>query len=147
MDNSQQFSWIAGVDTRLGDVFCHDASGPDDHIVADFDWQYRSVSAYGHPMTHFGCFPQRTIAACGAAGLEGIVDKHGAVRNEAVIADFDQLTDESVRLNLGALTDTTILLDFHKRADEAAVANAAAVKVRGLDDRDIHTEIHVFDRG
>ena len=47
-------------------------------------------------MSYLGRLPQRAVAAGRATGLEEVVDEHGAVGNEAIVADSDQFADEGM---------------------------------------------------
>ena len=63
--------------------------------------------------------PQRSRRPIGrAADLEKVVDEHGAVRDDAVVADRHQVADKRVRLDFAALADDRAALDLHKGTDE-----------------------------
>jgi len=82
---------------------------------------------------------------CRAAGNEGIIDKHCPMRNEAIIPDGDQLTDEGVRLNPAALTYLCSFLYLHKWPNEAAISNRATIEIDRLHDGDVLTKLNVVN--
>jgi hypothetical protein len=84
---------VASVDARYGNVLRHNRAGPDDYAVADPDWKDGSIGPDAHAIAEFGLAPEAPFVR-GAAGNEGIVDKHCPMRNEAIIPDGDELTDE-----------------------------------------------------
>ena len=87
------------------------------------------------------------LAAGRPAGREGVVDEHHAMADEAVLADGHQLADEGMRLHARARADYRALLDFGEGADEAVVADAAAIEIAGLDHLHARAEGDVADAG
>ena len=79
----------------------------------------------------------------GSAGTEQVVDKHRAMRNEAVIANGDELTDECVRLNPASLADIHSLLYLYKWPDEAAISNRAPIEINRLHHGDVFTKGYI----
>ena len=75
-------------------------------------------------VANLGRGPKLTIVVRRAAGFEEVVDKHDAVRDDAVVANRHKVADERVRLDFAALADNRAALNFHERADESAVAQA-----------------------
>ena len=67
--------------------------------------------------------PHILAAFCRPAGFECIVDEHHAMRDEALLADCDELADERVRLHARARSDRDVALDLDERADEDVVAD------------------------
>jgi hypothetical protein len=74
---------------------------------------------------------------------EQVVNKHRAVRNEAVVANRYQIANERVGLDSAPLPDLCPFLDFNERPDEGIIADVAAVQVCRLDDRHIRAECYV----
>jgi hypothetical protein len=74
---------------------------------------------------------------------EQVVNKHGAMRNETVVPNRNQLAYERVGLNPTPLTDDCSLLDLNERPDESIIADVAAVQVCRFDDRHICAEPYV----
>ena len=65
------------------------------------------------------------------------------MRNEAVVADSHELTDEGVGLNPAALADRCSFLDLNERSDESIVADIAAVEICRLYNGHICAELNV----
>ena len=65
------------------------------------------------------------------------------MRNETIVADYDKVTDEAMRLNPAAFPNDSSLLDLNKRANEAIVTNGAPVKINRLHDRDVLAKLNV----
>jgi hypothetical protein len=74
---------------------------------------------------------------------EQVVNKHGTMRNEAVVPNRNQLAYERVGLNPTPFTDDCSILDLNERADERVIANVTAIQVCRLDDRHICAEPYV----
>jgi hypothetical protein len=74
---------------------------------------------------------------------EQVVNKHGAMRNETVVANGNQIANERVGLDPTPLPDDCAILDLNERPDEGIVADVAAVQVCRLDDRHIRAEPYV----
>ena len=58
------------------------------------------------------------------------------MRDEAIIADRDQLTNEGMGLNTGALANDHAALDLNEGPDKDSVAQGASVQVDRLDNGD-----------
>ena len=65
------------------------------------------------------------------------------MRNEAVVANCDQLTDERVRLNPASPADGCSLLYLNERPDEGILTNVTAIQVCGLYDGHIRAELYI----
>ncbi len=87
---------IAGVDSRLLDITRHDSPGSDYNIVADGDGQYGGMGADGDTVADTGGSPLRGVAPSRPAFAKQIVDEHRTVRNKAVFADGDELTNKGM---------------------------------------------------
>jgi hypothetical protein len=133
---------VAYVEARFSDIFGYDRAGPDDRSVADPDWEDGSVCPDAHAIAKFGLAPEAPFR-CRSPGNKGIVDKHRPVRNEAIVSDGDQLTDEGVRLNTTALTYFRSFLYLNERPDEAAISNRATIEIDRLYDDDVLTKLNV----
>ena len=91
--------------------------------------------------------PKILVASRRVAVSKQIIDKHGPVRNEAVVPNRYELADKRMGLNPAAFTDDNSLLYFHERSDEAIVTYFAAIKVDRLDDRNAFTKRYVNNPG
>jgi hypothetical protein len=89
--------------------------------------------------------PETLITSRRAALREEIVDEHGAVRNETVIADEVQLANEGMRLDPATAPDANPSLNFDKRPDKRLIANLAAIEIHRLDDGDVRAELDAND--
>ena len=65
------------------------------------------------------------------------------MRNEAVIPDGDQLTDEGVRLNTAPLTYLCSFLYLDEWPDEALISNRATIEINWLHDGDVLTKLNI----
>jgi hypothetical protein len=92
----------------------YNGPGPDYCVVADPDWEEGSVCPDAHVIAKLRLAPEAPFRRR-VSGNEGIIDKHGPVRNEAIIPEGDQLTGERVRLNTTALTYFRSFLYLDKR--------------------------------
>jgi hypothetical protein len=88
-----------------------------------------------------------SVFSSGSTVSKEIVDKHGSVRDEAIVADCDQLANKCMRLDTASLSNTYSFLYFHERSDEAIVTYFAAIKVDRLDDRNAFTKRYVNNPG
>jgi len=133
---------VTYVEAGFSDIFGYDRAGPDDRAIADPDWEDGSVCPDAHAIAKFGLAPEAPFR-CRSPGNEGIVDKHCPMRNEAIIPDGDQLTDEGVRLNTAALAYLRSFLYLHKWPNEAAISNPATIEINWLYDDDVFTKLDV----
>lgn len=67
--------------------------------------------------------------------LEQIVDKHDAMRNEAIASDGNEFAYEGVRLHACSSSDDGAPLNFDKWSNEHVVRYRAFVKIDRLDHR------------
>jgi hypothetical protein len=58
---------------------------------------------------------------------EQVVNKHGAMRNEAVVPNRDQIANEGVGLDPAPLPDLCPFLDFNERPDERFIADVTTI--------------------
>ena len=65
------------------------------------------------------------------------------MRNEALVAERYEFTDECVRLNPASLANSHSLLYLYKRTDEAAISNRAPIEINRLHNCDVFTECHI----
>ena len=132
----EETSRIANVEAGFADILCHHGAGANHRAVTDVYRHNRSISSYAHAVTN-GCgAPELRFAGRTASG-KWIVNEHGTVRDETIVADSHQLADKCMRLDPASLTDLYTFLDLDKRADEALVANLTAIKVYRLDNSDV----------
>ena len=65
------------------------------------------------------------------------------MRNEAVVANGYELTDECVRLNPASFADSHSLLYLYKWPDEAAISNRAPIEIDRLHNRNVFTKRYI----
>jgi hypothetical protein len=83
----------------------------------------RRVRPDANAVADFRFFPEAPVTDRWTAGVEKIVDEHRSMRNEAVVSNHHQLTDERVRLNPASLSNPHSFLDLHKGADKGLVTD------------------------
>ena len=138
---------VADVGSRFSDVFCHNCTCTDHHIVTYGDGENRRIAANGNPVADKGRLPQRGVTSSWPPCSKGVVDEHDAVSDEAIAADAHEFADEAVTLNLGSFPDGDALLDFAKWAYKCAVAKGAFVEIARLNDGYTGSECDIPNRG
>jgi hypothetical protein len=133
---------VASVDARYGNVLRHNRAGPDDCAVADPDWKDGSIGPDTYAIAKLGFAPEAPFCRRPPYN-EWIIDKHRPMRNEAVIPDRDELTDERMRLNTAALTYLRSFLYLDERPYEAAISDRATIEIDWLDDGDVLTKLNI----
>jgi len=144
---TQQSRGISNVNPRLNNVLGHNGPGSDDCAITDRDREYRGIRPDIYPAADLRWPPEIAVFSGRAAVNKEIVDKHGPVRNEAVVPNRYELADKRMGLNPAAFTDDNSLLNFYERSDEAIVTYFAAIKVDRLDDRNAFTKRYVNNPG
>ena len=142
---AQEPRGIARVDARLGDVFGNNGAGTNDDAVANRDRHNRGVGSDADVVSDHSCAPEFALPFGGSALLEGVVDKHGAVGNETIVADRDQFADEGVRLDPATPADGDVRLNLDEGPDKTAITEGAAVKINRLDDGNVRPKRDVDD--
>ena len=91
-----------------------------------------------------GCpSPKLTLPLSRPATRKQVVNKHGSVRNETIIADGNKLANERVRLNSTSPADDDFSLNLDEWANEAIVADCTPVKVYWFYHRHSFSKHHV----
>jgi len=129
LERSQKTGWIAGVESGLVDVLCHDGAGPDHDMITNRHRKNGRVSTDANPIADPGGFPLASIGSGGTAFFKKIVDEHDPVADEHLIFDRYTFTYETVRGNLAPSADCRVLLDLDKGPDARCVPDGAAVQV------------------
>ena len=89
----QESRRIPHVDARLSDIFGYDGAGADDCSVTDSDWEDGGISADTDTVSNFSRTPDFPRVGRPPT-IKAVVDKHCAMRNETIVSDGDELTDE-----------------------------------------------------
>src|SRR3954471_5459661 len=130
-----------------GNILGDHRAGADQRAAADGDAaEDRGVASDGYlALDHRGQFPplggDRLAVDAGARVL--FVGEHDAVADEAIIADGDAGTDETMGGNLAPATDLRAALDLHEGADLAPVADLAAIQIDKTMDLDVLAQLYV----
>jgi hypothetical protein len=74
---------------------------------------------------------------------EQVVNEHGPMRNETVVANGDEVADERVGLNPAPLADGCTLLYLNERSDESFIADFTAIQVCWFYDGHIRAKPYV----
>lgn len=93
-------------------------------------------------VTNF-CWPPKLRLPGRSTSKEQVIDKHSAMRDEAVVTDRDEFADERVRLDAAALADGCSLLYLNERSDEGVIADVTAIQVCRLYDGHVRAELYV----
>jgi hypothetical protein len=142
LKSPKQSRGVTYVEADFSDIFGYDRAGPDDCAMADPNWEDGSIGPDAHAIAKLCLAPEAPFVR-GAARNKGIIDKHCPMRNEAIIPDRDQLTDEGVRLNTAAPTYLCSFLYLDEWPDEALISNRAAIEINWLHDGDVLTKLNV----
>lgn len=144
-ETTQEASGIAGINTGDADVLGHNGARADDDMIADCNREHRGIRPDTYTVAK-PCCPPKIPFRYRSASNEQVVNKHRAVRNEAVVANCNELTNKRVRLNPASLPDSYSLLYLYKRPDEATIANRASIEIDRLHDRDVFTKRYIDNR-
>jgi len=74
---------------------------------------------------------------------EQVVNKHGAMRNEAIVSNRYELADERVGLNSAPLADICSLLYLYKWPYKCSITNCAPIEIDWLHHRDVLAEYYI----
>jgi hypothetical protein len=107
--------------------------------MADRDWEDGSVCPDTHTITKLGLAPEAPFHRR-APGNEGIINKHRAMRNEAIVPNRYELADKRMGLNPAPLADIYSLLYLYKWPYKGTITNSAPIEINWLDQRDVFTE-------
>src|SRR5947199_4590893 len=84
---------VPGVNAGLDDIFGNNGAGSDHDLIADRHREDRSVCSDTDTIAKFGRTPELRFFSR-PTGDEHIINKHGAMRNEAVVSNCNELTDK-----------------------------------------------------
>ena len=85
------------------------------------------------------------MAASGLPRLEGVINKHDAVPDKAILTNRHQFADKAMRLDACPVADRCIPLNFYKRPYKAIVSKGAAIQVDRLDHGYVFAKRNVND--
>jgi hypothetical protein len=133
---------ISNVNTRLGDIPGDDRAGSDDCAITDRDREYRGISPDTDMIAKFCGTPEIAVWRRTSLNKE-IINKHGPMRNEAVVPNRYELADKRMGLNPAPLADIYSLLYLYKRPDKGPITNSAPIEIDWLHHRDVFTERYI----
>ena len=140
----QQARGVTSVETRFGDILCYNCARPNDCSVTDHHGKDGGIGTDTYVIAKLCCPPELRFFGRPTGG-EQIINEHRTVRNKAIVTDGYQVTDEGVRLNPAAFADSCTLLYLNEWANEAVIANFAAVEIDRLYDSYILTKVNIDD--
>jgi hypothetical protein len=142
LKSAKETRGVASVNPGDSNVLGHNGARADNDMITNGNGEDGSVCPDAHKVAK-PCFAPEIPFLCRAAIEETIINEHRPVRDEAIVPDGDQLTDEGVRLNTTALTYFRARLDLDKRPDETVISNCATIEIDWLDDDDVLTKLNV----
>jgi hypothetical protein len=142
LKSPKQSRRIFNVNTRLGDILGDDRAGSDDCAITDRDREYRSISPDTDMIAKFGGTPEIALWRRTSLNKE-IINKHCAVRNEAVVPNRYELADKPMGLNPAPLADIYSLLYLYKWSYKGTFTNSTPIEIDWLHHRDVFTERYI----
>src|SRR4029077_11323434 len=142
LEGTKKARGIPRINSGNAYILGNDCAGSNDHLIANRHWEDRSACSDTYTFSKFGRPPELRIFRR-SAGAEQVVNKHRAMRNEAVIANGDEIADECVRLNPASFADSHSLLYLYKWADETVVSNRAPIEIDRRHHGDVFTEGYI----
>jgi hypothetical protein len=136
---------IARVNPGQADVLGYDSASADTDVITDRYRQDGSVRPDTYIVTKLCWPPKIMISTSRASADKKVINKHYAVRNEAIVADCDSLTDKCVRLDFASLPDRYLFLYFNKWTDKGVVSDHASVQIDRLHHGNILPKFNVYD--
>ena len=123
---TEEASRIACVNAWDGNILGNNCPRSYYHVITDRDREDCGICSDTHTIAKFGRPPKLWLPSRSTVAEE-IVDKHGAMRNEAVVPNRDQIANERVGLDPATLPDLCPFLDFNERPDERFIADFTTV--------------------
>ena len=93
LSSTEKTRRVTYVEAGLSDIFGYDGAGSDDRAIAYRDWENGSVCPDTHTITNCGGSPEFALFG-GTTRVKWIINKHRPMRDETIIPDCDELTDE-----------------------------------------------------
>jgi hypothetical protein len=140
----QQARGVTSVEPGFGNILGYNCAGPDDRSVTDRHRKDGGIGSDTYVIAKLCCPPEFGFSGRPTAG-EQIIDEHRAVRDEAIVTDGYQVTDEGVRLNPAAFANICTFLYLNEGANEAVIVNFAAVEIDRLYDSYVLTKANIGD--
>jgi hypothetical protein len=133
---------IPRINSWDGYVFGNNRAGSNDHLITDRYRKDCSICSDTYTIPKFGRPPKVLLSGRPSVG-EAIINKHRAMRNEALVADSDEFADECVRLNPATLANIYSLLYLNKWAYKRLIINRAPIEINRLHNRNVFTKRYI----
>jgi hypothetical protein len=92
-EGTEEPGGIAGVNSRDGKILGNNCAGSNDYSITNRHREDRSICSDTNTIAKPGRPPELRVSG-GSAGTEEVVNKHGTMRNEAVVANRDEIANE-----------------------------------------------------
>ena len=93
LEPTKEARGIARVNAGLDDIFSNNCAGSDHDLIADRDRQDGGIGSDTDAVAKFGLSPELRHSRRSTRD-EGIINKHCAMGNEAIVPNRYQLTEE-----------------------------------------------------
>jgi len=93
LQRAKETRGVARVNAGNGDVLGHNGARADDDMITNRNRENGSICSDTHRIADLGLAPEAPFRRRSPRD-EWIIDKHRPMRNEAIIPDGDELTDE-----------------------------------------------------
>jgi hypothetical protein len=125
-ETAQEAGWVARVNAGNGNILGNNCTGSDHHLIADCDGEDSGICSDTYAIAKLGWPPELRFPGR-ATSDEQIINKHRAMRNEAIVSNRNQIADERVGLNPAPLADGHSLLYLNERSNEAVISDFTAI--------------------
>ena len=93
LQRAKEMRGVARVNAGNGDVLGHNGARADDDMITNCNWEDGSVCPDAHAIAKLGLAPKGPFRRRSPRS-KCIINKHRPVRNEAIVSDRYELTDE-----------------------------------------------------
>jgi len=143
-EGAYKASRVAHIYAWFCNILCHHSARAHYGIVADADRQNRCVRANGYIGTDVGGRPQGFVATGWPTDTEQIIDEHGAMGDETIIANCYKLANKRVGLYPAVFAYFHVFLNLHERADKGILAYFTSIKIDRLNNGDAGAKAYIF---
>ena len=139
----EEAGWVSSVDAGLVNWLGYNGPRAYHNVIANCDRHNRRVRANANAISNLSLTPKVAVPTRRTPDCKRVIDKFCTMRNKTIIADVNEFTDESVRLNFAPFTHDHTTLNLDERSNKATIADAAVVNINGFDNSDIGTKLNV----
>jgi hypothetical protein len=126
LETAEHASGVTCVNAGDGDILGNNCTSSDNYLVTDRYRENSGIRSDTDMVPNF-CRPPELRLASRSASQKQVINKHCAMRNEAIVTDRDQVADERMRLNAASLSNGCSLLYLDERPDEGIITDVATV--------------------